>query len=267
MSFMLVGSFELHVHDEFLIEQFNRGDNMRMLKSFLIVAVAGFSSLISNLAHADLLVNGGFEDPSVVAQKNFAFAGGASFPGWSISGVRSAIINNSIGSTFTLGAVWPQAQEGSKYLYLNDWGNNNTSASQSINLDGGKAYHLSFYLNGLVNGLQSTFDYSPSVAVSLSGVGSIPFAAMARGTDNHTWTKLDFDFSIATSGSYLLSFATPTNPLLPPGQRYNFIALDHVELSAAPVPEPETYSLMLAGLGILGFFGRRKKKHSGKCLL
>ena len=234
---------------------------MRMLKSFLIVVVAGFSSLISSFAHADLLVNGSFEEPSVVAQKNFAFVGGASFPGWSIAGVRAAVINNSIGSSFAFSAIWPQAQDGSQYLYLNDWGNNNTSASQSINLDGGKTYHLSFYLNGLVNGLRNTVDYSPSVAVSLSGIGGVPLAATARGTDNHTWTKLDFDFSIAMSGSYLLSFATPAVPLLPRGQQYNFIALDHVELSAAPVPEPETYSLMLAGLGMLGFFGRRKRQN------
>ncbi len=30
--------------------------------------------------------------------------------------------------------------------------------------------------------------------------------------------------------------------------------------SAAPVPEPETYAIMMAGLGLLGFLARRKKK-------
>jgi hypothetical protein len=28
----------------------------------------------------------------------------------------------------------------------------------------------------------------------------------------------------------------------------------------APIPEPETYALMLAGLGLLGFMARRKKQ-------
>ena len=27
---------------------------------------------------------------------------------------------------------------------------------------------------------------------------------------------------------------------------------------AAPIPEPETYALLLAGLGMLGFMGRRR---------
>jgi hypothetical protein len=28
----------------------------------------------------------------------------------------------------------------------------------------------------------------------------------------------------------------------------------------APVPEPETYGMMLAGLGVLGFLARRRKQ-------
>ena len=31
------------------------------------------------------------------------------------------------------------------------------------------------------------------------------------------------------------------------------------EISPAPVPEPETYALMLAGLGLVGFAARRRK--------
>ena len=43
-----------------------------------------------------------------------------------------------------------------------------------------------------------------------------------------------------------------------PGQPY--IAFDNVRLTAVPaVPEPETYALMVAGLGLLGFIARRKQ--------
>jgi hypothetical protein len=31
---------------------------------------------------------------------------------------------------------------------------------------------------------------------------------------------------------------------------------------AAPVPEPETYAMMMAGLGMMGFIARRRRKTS-----
>jgi hypothetical protein len=34
-------------------------------------------------------------------------------------------------------------------------------------------------------------------------------------------------------------------------------------LQAAPaVPEPETYAMLLAGLGLMGFVARRRKQHA-----
>jgi len=30
----------------------------------------------------------------------------------------------------------------------------------------------------------------------------------------------------------------------------------------APVPEPETYAMILAGLGLLGFFARRREQNA-----
>lgn len=34
---------------------------------------------------------------------------------------------------------------------------------------------------------------------------------------------------------------------------------DYVNVASLPVPEPETYALMLAGLGLLGFAVQRRK--------
>jgi hypothetical protein len=38
-----------------------------------------------------------------------------------------------------------------------------------------------------------------------------------------------------------------------------YVAVDNI-MVAAPVPEPETYAMMLAGLGLLGFAARRRKQ-------
>lgn len=42
----------------------------------------------------------------------------------------------------------------------------------------------------------------------------------------------------------------------------DFYGFDYLKLSdvTAPIPEPETYAMLLAGLGILGFAGRRRKQ-------
>ncbi len=51
------------------------------------------------------------------------------------------------------------------------------------------------------------------------------------------------------AGTYLVSYAFESTPGL---------GID-VASTIAPVPEPETYALMLAGLGVLGFAARRRR--------
>jgi hypothetical protein len=43
----------------------------------------------------------------------------------------------------------------------------------------------------------------------------------------------------------------------------DFAATDFVatDLATSPAPEPETYALFLAGLGLMGFLTRRRKNH------
>ncbi len=40
----------------------------------------------------------------------------------------------------------------------------------------------------------------------------------------------------------------------------HLLAIDNVSLSVSPVPEPETYALMLAGLGAIGLMARRRRQ-------
>jgi hypothetical protein len=38
------------------------------------------------------------------------------------------------------------------------------------------------------------------------------------------------------------------------------LSLDNFSATAQPVPEAETYAMMLAGLGLVGFMARRRKQ-------
>ncbi len=58
-----------------------------------------------------------------------------------------------------------------------------------------------------------------------------------------------------TTSNFSVSFASPLTVsavLLPSGKLYD-------DVSVAAVPEPETYAMMLGGLGLLGFMARRRK--------
>jgi hypothetical protein len=60
------------------------------------------------------------------------------------------------------------------------------------------------------------------------------------------------------AGQYLLSFMDDT--AVGVGQKQNTLTLNVSGFVAAPVPEPETYALLLAGLGAMGFISRRRRQ-------
>ncbi|MFL9710390.1 PEP-CTERM sorting domain-containing protein [Methylobacillus sp. Pita1] len=41
--------------------------------------------------------------------------------------------------------------------------------------------------------------------------------------------------------------------------QWPWVGLSEVKFVTAPVPEPSTYAMLLAGVGLLGFAARRKK--------
>ena len=69
------------------------------------------------------------------------------------------------------------------------------------------------------------------------------------------------NFFTATDVNTFLSFTTYTGTLNNLTEAQLVVDVKQVRLGeVAPIPEPETYALMLAGLGALGFVARRRRK-------
>jgi hypothetical protein len=94
------------------------------------------------------------------------------------------------------------------------------------------------------------------VALNSTGFGS--FCAGARGLCNDT---------VSLVGTGLENIATKTVKLSNfQGGWNNYFNATEIQVNgtaasvAAPIPEPETYAMMLAGLGVMGFIGKRRRK-------
>lgn len=75
-------------------------------------------------------------------------------------------------------------------------------------------------------------------------------------SDGIGYAALNFDDGQVKSGLFTVSLATGKATWVG-----NFNGTVN-GLTVAPVPEPETYAMMLAGLGLLGYTSRRKKKQA-----
>lgn len=110
-----------------------------------------------------------------------------------------------------------------------------------VDLIAGTPYSLSFWLAGNQRG-----DVDDWVNVHFGGVNQ---TFQLKSSD--PFTQFSLLFTPSADGNYSFGFLTTTS-------NDNVGALlDNVSVTA--VPEPETYALMLAGLGLIGFSARRRK--------
>ncbi|MES2163925.1 MAG: FxDxF family PEP-CTERM protein [Pseudomonadota bacterium] len=183
---------------------------------------------------ANLVVNGSFEDAGYNLQAgSYCYLNGpyecGSVNGW--TGAFPLMLSNS--------GPWgnPNTPDGNVLIGLQ----NTSHIEQALTLAAG-TYTLSWIDAGRGNYGSPTETYQVSVGGNVLSTESVNFGA--------AWTSKSLTFT--TTGNAVLSFAGQTNY----GDSTAFI--DNVSVTAA-VPEPETYAMLMAGLGLMGFIARRRK--------
>lgn len=236
------------------------------LKSILL-SLSAIAAFASNAADAvPLVTNGNFELTSNGTNKQLSAiqnnaANRTTLAGWTSSNGNDGGYNFALdtriittnASTLALKAYTSTTDHGT--VFASDELYYPGTLSQTINgLNVGSAYTLTFdYALGQQAGFngKNTNNYWKVDFGSVtqnSALLSIPNGGFSG------WQTATMTF-MATSASQVLSFlARGSSAGAPP-----FLLLDNVAMTAA-VPEPSTLSLLLGGVGLVGFLARRRRK-------
>ena len=160
--------------------------------------------------------------------------------------VADAVSNNVGGIQFLGGSTFSAANTASlfsdKYLFTLT-GNYDASGTLS------STYLSTTPAQDLVITGYSLVKYGSSLEDIVGTYAGTPFPGSGAGTVDF-WS---FNANGLTAGNYYISVQGVVQGA--GGGTYS----SDVNLALAPVPEPETYAMMVAGLGLLGFVARRKK--------
>lgn len=197
----------------------------------LIKAAAFAAILIAGAAQANtnLIQNGDFESTAFgsFTGYNIANASSSAIGNWTVGGTSVDVIRGAYG-----------AINGNSIDMLGTPGPG--SLSQGFATVAGHNYLVSFDLSA--NGVGGD-----SKALTVN-VGAAPAYNYVGNMNNHVTES--FSYHATTTGLTQLTFTSAASG-------YSGAVIDNVSVTAA-VPEPETYAMLLAGLGMVGFIARRK---------
>ena len=211
------------------------------VKNLYIAFVLSFLSIATTNTHAAVnFVNGSFEEPAI---PNLYWAYPSSLPGWSSStGFGTLNIHGN--------SLWP-AQDGQQHIEFDQRG---STLSQTLsNLTIGTEYTVTFALAANPD-LQATFGLSLNILDGSNVINSGNFTASSVGYSHQNigWTDRTLNFVASRD---VLTFQFQRTDANSNGYGPE---LDNVRLTEA-VPEPETYAMLLAGLGLVSAVSIRRK--------
>jgi choice-of-anchor C domain-containing protein len=209
-----------------------------------VILVAALSAPLIASAAPNLITNGDFENYSWASSSSLAetvFGGPSNaIVGWTVGGTSVDVIRNSV----LYGSI-----SGNSIDMFGTPGPG--SLSQSFSTVIGQQYSIQFDLS--YNDGGGNFNLQPdmfSVYVSLNGGAATNFVGTRPSATHYS------ESFTATTGLTTLKFASPASYVDSSGA-----TLDNVSVTA--VPEPETYAMLIAGLGLMGAVAvRRKSKHA-----
>lgn len=210
------------------------------------------AAALADPASANLIVNGGFETPSVPTGGYLLFSTGSSFSGWTVVGAPGSV--GPVSGAYTFGSLTFPAQEGNQFLDLAALSNSATGIEQAVPTAAGTVYDLSFWVGNMVNpgGL---FGLTSTVELFVEGLSLGTFTnANGAGTSTLDWKQFAISFT-ALDASTSIRFINRD------GITDNVNGLDHLVLVAqgAEVPEPGSSALCATSLIALLLARRRKR--------
>ncbi len=210
------------------------------LLAFALAAAFSATSAQATPA-ANLLTNGSFETPAQAAPGNYFFdSGSTDITGWTVVGGQTQL---SYHSTCT---------DGNQCIDLTGiYGYDKGLRSDAVATVIGATYLLTFDLGNV----DQTGFGSSTVSVSINnGAATLLTNVINSDPSGFEWENKSFSW-VADASSATITILGAANGSL---SNDAGILLDNVAFTAAPVPEPETYALMLIGIGLVGFAARRR---------
>jgi hypothetical protein len=204
------------------------------LQHVVLASLCAFSALPAQAA-TNLLTNGSFELPTGTGYASL-LGGNTTITGW------TTVLN---GVEWFNATGYGGAADGVMIVDLANYTYTGGGIEQSFATVAGQAYDLNFSLGTMqASGRDGTAHIDVIVAGGTTGFDVV------NHTGSLVWTPVTLNFT-AIGTTTTLRFTNTQNPNL------HFANVDAASVAAA-VPEPETYAMLLAGLGLVSLTARRR---------